>query len=220
MKYAAVLFLCMLFVSSALTAQEISANSSAAAQDTAIALNLPPAFASATLAQPAPEAPAANPQVPVSVIPRYAFQLYAGYTFVRLYAYPGLEANRNGFDISASYFPRAGMFGMEGALTATYGSLNNEKSDFAFAGGGPRFRWDAPRGLELWAHGLVGWSNFLPQIAGFSQDGLGYELGAGIDVNAHLQHFAFRVEGDMIGTRLYDRSQYSPKFSVGIVYKF
>ncbi len=220
MKYAGVLFVCMLFFSSALTAQEISANSSNAAQDTAIALNLPPAFASATLAVPAPDAPAASPQVPVSVIPRYAFQLYGGYTFVRFYAYPGLEANRNGFDISASYFPRSGLFGMEGAVTAVYGSLNNEKSDLAFAGGGPRVRWDAGRGLELWAHGLVGWSNFLPQIAGFSQDGLGYELGAGVDINAHLQHFAFRVEGDMLGTRLYQRTQYSPKFSVGIVYKF
>src|SRR5581483_10766902 len=218
MKYAGVLIACLLLSSCALKAQEITSNQVTTASDRSLALNLPPAFAAVTLPAAAPE-PAA-PQVPVSVIPRYAFQLYGGYTFVRFYAYPGLEANRNGFDISASYFPHAGLFGVEGALTAAFGSLNNEKSDFAFAGGGPRFRWDAGRGLELWAHGLVGWSNFLPQIAGFSQDGLGYELGAGVDVNAHLQHFAFRVEGDMIGTRLYDRAQYSPKFSVGIVYKF
>ena len=138
MKYAGVLFVCMLFFSSALTAQEISANSSNAAQDTAIALNLPPAFASATLAVPAPDAPAASPQVPVSVIPRYAFQLYGGYTFVRFYAYPGLEANRNGFDISASYFPRSGLFGMEGALTAVYGSLNNREIRLCL-----RRRWTA-----------------------------------------------------------------------------
>jgi hypothetical protein len=220
MKHAGMLLVCVLFFSFALKAQENEAPSSIPLQDTTFSLNLPPAFASASLASLPTEPASSSPQVPISVVPRYSFQLYAGYTFVRLYAYPGLEANRNGFDVSASYFPRAGFFGVEGALTSTYGSLNNQKSDFAFAGGGPRVRWDAPRGLELWAHGLVGWSNFLPQIAGFSEDGLGYELGGGVDVNAHLQHFAFRVEGDMIGTRLYQRSQYSPKFSVGIVYKF
>lgn len=218
MKRAAVLLACLFFFSCGLKAQEVASNEVTTTADTSIALNLPPAFASVTL--PAASSEPAAPQIPVSVIPRYQFQLYAGYTFVRFYAYPGLEANRNGFDVSASYFPRSGFVGVEGALTSVYGSLNNEKSDFAFAGGGPRVRWDAPRGLEVWAHGLVGWSSFLPHIAGFSQNGLGYEVGAGVDVNAHLQHFAFRIEGDMLGTRLYDRSQYSPKFSVGVVYKF
>src|SRR5579872_2532206 len=115
MKRAGLLIACVLFFSCALKAQEVASNEVTSTPDTSIAANLPPAFASVAL--PAASSEPAAPQVPVSVIPRYQFQLYAGYTFVRFYAYPGLEANRNGFDLSASYFPRSGFVGVEGALT-------------------------------------------------------------------------------------------------------
>ena len=114
----------------------------------------------------------------------------------------------------------SGLLGAEGSLTTTFGSISGERSDFVFAGGGPRFRWSAPRGIELWAHGLVGGANFGPRIAGFGQDSLGYELGGGIDISAHRERLAYRFEADMIGTRLYRVTQYSPKLSVGIVFKF
>lgn len=224
MKYAVAVLACVLFGSLSVKAQENSVNlesSSSAAQDNAVAWNLPPAFSSASLAALPSELPSSSPQVAVqSVFPSYSFQAYAGYTFVRFYAYPGGEANRNGFDVGMTYYPRAGHIGLDGAVTAAFGSKGNESSDFAFVGGGPRFRWAAPRGLEVWAHGLVGYANFGPKIANFSKDGLGYEVGGGVDINAHSQHFAIRLEGDMVGTRLYQVSQYSPKISAGIVYKF
>jgi hypothetical protein len=226
MKYTGVLLVFVLFVSLTASAQEIAANSSLMATGS-VAASLPPAFASATLASDLPSsgfpsaAGVALPQVGVqSVFPSYSWQAYAGYTFVRVYAFPSREVNRNGFDIGMSYYFHSGHFGAEGALTTTFGSISGERSDFVFAGGGPRFRWSAPRGIEVWGHGLVGGANFGPTIAGFGQGALAYELGAGVDINAHRQRFSYRLEADMISTRLYHLTQYSPKFSVGIVYKF
>ena len=160
------------------------------------------------------------PQVPIQAIPHYSLQAYIGYTFVRLYAYPGEDVNRNGFDLSMSYYPKAGLIGLEGALTTTFGSMKNQQSDFVLFGGGPRIRWAAPRGVEVWAHGLAGDGNFGPKVTGFDQNALSWEVGGGVDINAHLQHFAYRAEVDMVGTRFYDTAQYSPKFSVGVAYKF
>jgi hypothetical protein len=233
MKAASVV-LCGLILTLAIVAnaQEISGNlpsSPASAADAGTVSDAPRLFASATLV-PAPEFPALGvplpdaspaPQAAVQgVFPNYSFQAYAGYTFVRLYALPSEEVNRNGFDLSMSYFPKAGHFAAEGALTTTFGSIRNEQSDFVFFGGGPRFRWDGSRGIEIWAHGLIGDANFEPRLAGFDQNALGFEAGGGVDINAHLQHFSYRAEVDMVGTRLYNTTQYSPKFSVGIVYKF
>ena len=226
MKHAGVLIVFVLFCSLSLRAQEGTATSFGVVADN-LASNLPPAMASATLSSEKPSSrfpaseSASMPQVTVqSVFPSFSWQAYGGYTFVRFYAFPAREVNRNGFDIDMSYYLHAGHFGAEGAVTAAFGSVSGQRSDFAFAGGGPRFRWSGPRGTELWAHGLAGWANFGPTIAGFKQDGLGYELGGGVDINAHRQRFSYRFEADMIGTRLYNTSQYSPKFSVGIVYKF
>lgn len=228
MKHASILILLFLSSSFTVTAQQNSTDLFQATQGGMVGSLLPAAFASATLSRglaipdplPAP-ARASDPQVTVqTVFIPYSLQLYGGYTFIRVYAFPAREVNRNGLDISLSYYPHAGHFGAEGALTAAFGSIMNENSDFAFAGGGPRFRWSAPRGIDVWAHGLLGGAHFGPRIAGFGQGGLGYELGGGVDINAHQQRLAYRFEADMVGTRLYSVSQYSPKFSAGIVFKF
>jgi hypothetical protein len=165
--------------------------------------------------------PSPRPQAAVqSVYHSYSFQAYLGYTFVRFYAFPGREVNRNGLDLSMSYFFKKGLLGVEGALTGTFGSIANETSDFLLAAGGPRVRWSGPRGLELWAHGLLGDAHFGPRLANLTQDGLAYELGGGVDISAHSQRIAYRLEADMIGSRLYHTTQYSPKVSAGIVFKF
>src|SRR5215469_14306789 len=226
MKHASMLILFFLSSSFTVTAQQNSTGLFPATQGGMVGSLLPAAVASATLvsedasrsAFPAP-ADAPTPQVSVqSVFTAYSLQLYGGYTFIRVYAFPEREVNRNGLDISLSYYPHSGHFGAEGALTAAFGSIMNENSDFAFAGGGARFRWSAPRGIDVWAHGLIGGAHFGPRIAGFGQGALGYELGGGVDINAHRQRLAYRFEADMVGTRLYSVSQYSPKFSAGIVF--
>ncbi len=155
----------------------------------------------------------------VNVEPSFSYQAYVGYTFVRVYAFPAREVNRNGLDLSLSYFIKRGLFGFEGAFTGAFGSVANQPSDFAFYGGGPRFRVSGPRGLELWAHGLAGDAHFGPRVSGYGQDGVTYEVGGGVDIKA-TQRFAYRLEADMIGTKLYNTSQYSPKISAGIIYKF
>ena len=125
------------------------------------------------------------------------------------------------FDIGLAYYLHSGHLGVDvGALTTTFGSIMSERSDFVFAGGGPRFRWAIPRGVEIWGHGLAGGANFGPTIAGFKQSTVAYEVGGGVDINAHRQRLAYRFEADMVGTRLYDVTQYSPKFTAGIVFKF
>lgn len=230
MKHAGMLIF-VLLLSFAVRAQENVPNFSEEAPAAVLASSLPQGFepaglVSAALPAALPEpAGASFPQVSVqSVFPSYSWQLYGGYTFIRVYAFPGREVNRNGFDLSISYYPHSGHFGVEGAETTAFGSVSNgglnEKSDFVFAGGGLRFRWSAPRGTELWAHGLAGDANFGPSIASFSQNAIAYELGGGLDVNAHRQRLALRFEADMVGTRFYTVTQYSPKFSVGLVFKF
>jgi hypothetical protein len=101
-------------------------------------------------------APAAAPQDVTSVFQTYAWQAYVGYTFFRFYELPGLTENMNGFDINMVYYFK-NWVGAEGDFSATHATQNDISSWFAFGGGGPRFRWSARRGLEVWAHALVGY---------------------------------------------------------------
>ena len=62
-----------------------------------------------------------------------------------------------------------------------------EDSWFLFGGGGPRFRWSGPRGLELWGHALFGRTHFTPQTAFGPQEAFAYEAGGGVDIGGHYQ---------------------------------
>jgi hypothetical protein len=237
MKEAVYLLLFVLlspFVANAQEAQTASSTSAAVA-DNGAASETPDRFDSVALvpsetsagstagaaasASNSASAPQTQTKV-LNVFRTYSFQAYGGYTFVRFYAFPSLAANRNGVDVSMSYFFRKGLFGVEGAVTGTFGSIGAETSDFAFVGGGPRVRWSAWRGLQVWGHGLVGDSHFSPQFSHLTTDGLSYELGGGVDIPSHWRRFMYRGEVDMIGSRLYSTTQYSPKVSAGIVFEF
>ena len=109
-----------------------------AATDAVATASLPRPLLMAVLippsAQPAgmgyPSSSASSPQGVTAVFPHYSFQAYAGYTFVRVYALPNREVNRNGFDLSMSYYIKNSRIGVEGALSTTFGSIGNERSDF------------------------------------------------------------------------------------------
>lgn len=163
--------------------------------------------------------PQENPGV-FSVHQYYNFQLYVGYTFLRFYKFPGHQVNTNGLDIDMTYYPQGRRIGAEGDLTTTFGGDMHETAKFAAGMGGARFRWQAPRGLEIWGHGLLGVSHYLPQTAFGGQTSLGYEVGGGVDISAPRSRFSYRFEADMMGTRFFSTYQYSPKFTAGIVYKF
>jgi hypothetical protein len=178
-----------------------------------------PAAAAAVSSEPA-AAPEPNQQGPIGVYESYNFQAYLGYTFLRFYEAPHQIQSRNGFDTSISYYYHGGTFGAIGEMVGAFGSQFNENSRFVFAGGGPQARWSAPRAVEIFAHGLVGGSHYVPQTAFGGQHAFAYEVGGGVDIAAHHQRLSYRAEIDMIGTRYFNTYQYSPKASVGVIFKF
>jgi hypothetical protein len=169
---------------------------------------------------PALSDPAAAPQQPVQgVFQNFPWQAYLGYTFVRFYQTPGVTINTNGLNFGVVYYFKD-WIGADGEFVATFGSQYAHTAKFLLGMGGARLRWSAPRGLELWAHGLLGATHYLPQTANGNQGALAYELGGGVDIAAGRRRWAYRLEADVVGTRYFSTYQYSPKFSAGVVFKF
>ena len=160
------------------------------------------------------------PQGPIPVFVHYKLQFYAGYTLTRFYKLPGDIQTRNGFDVSATYYPTEGAVALDSTLMGTFGHEMGSSSHFVFGGVGPRYRWSGVRNIELWAHGLVGRAHYGPQTALGPQDAFGYEAGIGADALAHHQRLAYRLELDMIGSHFFGTYQYSPKLSIGVVWRF
>ena len=135
-------------------------------------------------------APAEPPQGVYGVFQDFNFQAYAGYTFFRFYALPNLTENMNGLNFSVVYYPHGHRIGADGEIIAAFGSAAGVSSKFVSGVGGARYRRSGPRGLEVWAHGLVGGAHFLPQTPYGGLNAFSLELGGGVRrvnlVNAHL----------------------------------
>jgi hypothetical protein len=199
--------------------------SSAADSSRTFALAISPvagALSPATSGSSAPRDPAAQQPTVYGVFQTFNWQLYAGYAFFRFYEVPQITQTMNGLELGLVYYPGGKWIGADGEFVGVFGSQPGVccTSKFVLGMGGPRFRWSAPRALELWAHGLVGGTHFLPQTPFGSQSAFAYEVGGGVDINAHHRRLAYRLEADMVGTRYFSTYQYSPKVSVGIVYKY
>ncbi len=166
---------------------------------------------------PAPQTQAGGVQ---SVFPQYSWQAYVGYTYLRFYEGGPFTKNTNGLNFSGVYYIHTGHFGIDGEGVGTFGSQANQTLKFWTGMGGGRYRFAAPRGMEIWVHGLVGGAKFVPQTNLGGQTGLAYELGAGVDIGAFNHRLAFRFAGDMLGTRFFSTGQYNPKVSAGIVFKY
>jgi hypothetical protein len=188
-----------------------------AGSENAVTPNTATGLAPSTSLSLMPAAPA-PPQDVASVFQTYAWQAYFGYTFFRFYELPHVTQNTNGFNYGMVYYLN-NLFGVEGAFDATHGRQSGASSWFVAGYGGPRVRWSARRGIELWAHALIGYSHFTPQTAAGPQHALAYELGGGADLPFHPR-WAIRVSGDAVGTRYFSTYQFSPKGSVGLVFKF
>jgi hypothetical protein len=161
--------------------------------------------------------PTPDPQVGVQAIyENYAWQAYFGYTFFRFFEVPHVTPTVNGFNYSMAYYFKD-WIGADGEMMATWGG---QCKHFLYGAAGPRFRWSLPRGLEIWGHALLGTADFLTQTANGGQTAFAYTLGGGLDVNAHHQRFAYRIQVDALGSRFFDTYQFSPKVSAGIVFKF
>jgi hypothetical protein len=177
-----------------------------------------PTAAIATAAPVATAAAEEGPQV-LTARPPYNWELYAGYSFFDFYEVPNTTNLENGFDVAVNYFPGAGWIGAEGDLQSTFGHQLGCISKFVMASGGVRLRWAGPRGTQFFIHGLAGGAHYFPQTAYGGPNAFGYEGGGGVDI-AHGRRMALRAEVDAVGTRFFGTYQYSPKFSLGIVFKF
>jgi hypothetical protein len=226
MRYIAFLFIAILmaasgagaqvnFSSYALTSSPFAGSIAAPAP---VAQNV---FMPAIFADPAllPPAPAPEPQGIQGVFENYSWQAYVGYTFLRAYVVPGTAVNQNGVNASVVWFYRD-WIGFDGELMGAYGTLSGDSSWTFFGGGGPRFRYTLPRGLEVFAHGLVGYAHLTPQTPFGGENAFAYEVGGGVDLMRPHHRFGYRLEADMLGTRYFSVYQYSPKISAGIVFKF
>jgi hypothetical protein len=172
------------------------------------------------LATATPASPAAKPPQGVYRVREiYRWQAYFGYTFFRFYEVPGRQLDTNGFNLSMQYY-FFNWFGLDGEFAATDTRQSHTNGWFLFGGGGPRFRWSGPRGLELWGHVLVGYSNFTPQTPFGGQQAFAYTAGGGGDINILQSRWALRLGADMVASRYFGTYQYSPKAFAGIVYKF
>jgi hypothetical protein len=164
--------------------------------------------------------PLESPQQDVQgVFQNFNWQAYAGYTFVRFFQVPGIQLNTNGLNFGVVYYFKD-WIGADGEFVGTFASQYGDTAKFLLGMGGGRLRWSAPRGLELWAHALVGGSHYLPRTANGDTGALAYEFGGGVDINAGRRRWAYRLSADVVGTRFFNTYQYSPKFSAGIVFKF
>jgi hypothetical protein len=165
----------------------------------------------------ASESAAQEPTVQ-GVFQNYNWQAYAGYTFVRLYLAPTMTRNTNGLDLSVVYYPKGGHIAADGEFIGAWGTSH---SKLLVGMGGGRYRWSIPMGMEVWGHGLVGGTHFLPQTAYGSQSAFAYEVGGGLDIPIRNHgRYAFRLGADMVGTHYFGTYQFSPKFTTGIVFRY
>jgi hypothetical protein len=160
----------------------------------------------------------APPQDVTSVFENYSWQLYGGYTFLRFFELPNITQSMNGFNFSMVYYWKD-WFGFDGEFAATHATQSDVSSWFLFGGGGPRFRWSAKKGVEVWAHALVGGTHFTPQTAAGNQHAFAYELGGGVDL-PFKPRWAIRLGGDAMCTTYFGTHQFSPKASAGLVFRF
>ena len=231
MRQAAFLLGSVLFMAFNAGAQINVANTAAAETFSQVSLStpagnsfnfpaLPPAATGITATPLAlTTADADPPQYVQSVYETYRWQAYVGYSFVRFYEVPAITRNTNGFMYSMVYYLKDWL-ALDGEFDATHLNQFNTGGWLLMGAGGPRFRWSAPRGLELWGHVLGGYSHFTPQTAFGDEHAPAFEVGGGVDLNGRRGRLGYRVEADMVGTRYFDTYQYSPKVSVGVIIKF
>ncbi len=220
MRYAGLL-LSLVFACSA-AAQVNPPGDAPASPLPTLAMAVPPAGPAPLPAarEPLP-VPDSNGRQPVyGVLEDLDFQVYGGFTYFRFYELPGLTGNLGGFNVSLVYYPHAGHLGIDGEFTAGFAPQNSFDTTLDAGMGGGRFRVTGPRGLEVWAHALAGGAHFVPKTPYGNETALGFEAGGGVDFTPRGQRIGFRVQGDLLATYLFSTHQYSPKISVGLVYKF
>jgi hypothetical protein len=225
MRYAG-LILWLVFACNASAQVNPAGDAPLASSTPTLAMAVPPPGPAPFLAagEPVPvptPAPDSNGRQPVyGVLEDLDFQVYGGFTYFRFYELPGITGNLDGFNVSLVYYPHAGHLGVDGEFAVGFAPQTSASTTLDAGMGGGRFRVTVPHGVEVWAHALAGGAHFVPKTPYGSETALAFEGGGGVDFTLPHQRFGFRVEGDLLGTYLFSTHQYSPKISVGVVYKF
>lgn len=193
----------------------------AAAQDS------PPQTSSSTPASGTSSSSSAAAQTPARASARssrpekfdnYSWQLGFGYSYTRFNKFiSGQTASEHGINTSIAYFFKDS-FAIEGETSPGTGSVGGVSSKFIFYGGGVRLADRSGGRFAPWAHALFGGARFHPRTAA-GLDSVAYEVGGGVDWRLYAQ-WSVRVQGDWIGTRLFNTSQNSIKIASGIVFHF
>lgn len=181
---------------------------------TGVATALPAAVA----ANPAPD-PIPPPQGVYGILPKSDREVSIGYTYLRFYEVPGATENANGGYISGVYYLKPWV-GAEGEVLAVFGTISGSQSYLIIGAAGPRVRWPSSGRIELWGHVLGGFASLSPETPYGHSTAFEYEAGGGVDLTVGSGRWAYRVEGDGVGTRFFGTYQIGPKISGGIVYKF
>jgi hypothetical protein len=145
-------------------------------------------------------------------------QLGVSYTFDSFHQVPGSVLNNSGATGSFVYYND--FLGTEAAVTDSFGSNIGQTTNLLFVGGGARVRYPVHHTFEPWAHVLLGYAHLSPQTKFGSESTFGYKLGGGVDYIPNHGRLAFRAQVDMLGTKFYHASQFSPEISIGVVYLF
>jgi|SRR5579862_2674998 len=145
-------------------------------------------------------------------------QIAVSYTFDHFYEVPHPSTILNNSGATGSLVYYNDFIGTEAAVTDTFGSNNGKTTNLLFAGGGFRLRYPVGHSFEPWAHALLGYTHLSPQTTFGSESAFGYKLGGGFDYIPQHGRIGWRAQIDMLGTKFYHASQFSPEASVGVVF--
>ena len=171
----------------------------------------PPEAAEATPAAPAPKYVYGNRD-------DFRFQLALGISLVRFRS-PFYYATGVGTNTSIAYFTN-NWVGIEGTVITAFAPTirPGQHVKYASYGAGPKIAWRG-RQLEPWAHAIFGGAHILPQVAAFSQNGLGMNFGGGVDYRI-FPHLSARLGADYVRTHFFGLWENSAQAYLDIVLHF
>jgi hypothetical protein len=150
----------------------------------------------------------------------YPWQVGTNFAYQR-FDIGGASSNLYGIHTTVNRWLNDGMFGIEGAVTATFGRVSpTNRQQILFYGGGIHVGSRSGK-FQPWAHFDFGGAHerFNQHIGPAAFNGFGLLGGGGVDIQ-WKSHIAWRVQADYFGTRFNGLWQKSVSTGVGILFDF
>jgi opacity protein-like surface antigen len=166
--------------------------------------------------EPCPEAP--EPKFAYGKRDDFRWQLGLGIALVRFRS-SQYYATGVGTNTSLTYFTHAWL-GVEASASTAFAPTiyKNEHVKYFSYGAGPRIAARF-RKWEPWAHTIIGGVHVLPQTANNGKNGLGIQVGGGVDYRI-FPHLSARLELDWVRTHLFSQWQNSAQSNADVVLHF